>query len=80
MTTTNRPPRPDTKKRWTHTATLRRTTSVGPEQFNAIAPAGVTVQLWQDPALQQGDLISIRYGHYTGAARLTDLTDVQVKS
>ena len=69
MTTTN----------WTHTATLTATTPVGPEQFGKKVAAGETVTLWQDPAQQDGDSITFRYGNYTGAARVANLSNIEAK-
>jgi hypothetical protein len=67
------------RARWTHTATLVRSYPIGAEQFGHWADAGSTVELWQDPADQEGELITIRRGHDTGAARLVDLVDVERK-
>lgn len=64
---------------WTHTATLTTATPVGPEQFGKTVPAGETVTLWQDPAQQDGNLITFRFGRYTGAARLSDLRNLEAK-
>ena len=67
------------KPRWTHTAILTSAVRIGPEQMNVIAHAGETVELWQDPTAQAGELISIRLGHHTGAARLSSLRNVAAK-
>jgi hypothetical protein len=69
--------------RWTHTATLTRTYKVGPAQMyqfeDSNARKGTTVELFQDPAQQKGDLITIRVGHHTGVARLSDLTNITAR-
>ena len=70
----------DMNTNWTHTATLTRTYAIGAKQLGFTVKAGSTVTLWQDPAQQDGDLITIRYGRSTGAVRLSDLRDVQVKA
>lgn len=65
--------------RYTHTARLLRSYAVGAEQFGRVALAGETVELWKDPALQDGEWITIRRGHEGGAVLLTDLADVAPK-
>jgi hypothetical protein len=69
--------------RWTHTAVLTETVKVGPRQFyhwdSSNARPGTTVELYQDPALQDGDCISIMLNGYGGVARLASLTNIQAK-
>jgi len=68
------------KAKWTHTATvLRGTHPVGAVQFGDVVVPGDVVEVYQDPALQSGNLISIRFGHGTGAVPMSDLTDYQAK-
>jgi hypothetical protein len=64
-------------KRWTHTATLAAVYPVGAEQFGNTVPLGSTVTLYKDPAEQEGDLITFRFGSGTGVARLSDLRNVK---
>jgi len=63
---------------WTHTATLARTYSVGAKQLGLTVKAGETVTLLQDPARQDGDLITFRTGRSQGVARISDLRNVKV--
>ena len=75
MTTTPRRRMTDSH-RWTHAATLTRPYRYGARQSGKVAASGSRVILVQDPAQQEGDLITFKYGTGTGVARLTDLVDI----
>jgi hypothetical protein len=64
---------------WTHTATVAVNHRIGPWQFGDTIQPGDVVEVWQDPTLQEGGLISIRKGHNTGAVPINDLIDYKSK-
>jgi hypothetical protein len=66
--------------KFTHTARIAVATPVGPEQMGRVLPVGTTVEVYQDPAQQNGNLITIREGWDTGVIRVRDLRLVAPKA